>query len=59
MKNYPYYFPADLQEMAEALGKEFDLERKTEAEIQQYWELWQNWRKEHGNDPVKFAKECL
>lgn len=40
MSRYPYYFPAELQEAAEAVGKSFPLEEKTEQEIQQLWELW-------------------
>ena len=59
MKHYPNFFPADLQEAAGAVGKDFPLECKTEAEIQQYWELWLAWRKKHGNDPIEFAKQTL
>lgn len=40
MSRYPYYFPAELQEAAEAVGKSFPLEEKTEQEIQQLWDLW-------------------
>lgn len=40
MSRYPYYFPAELQEAAEAVGKSFSLEEKTEQEIQQLWDLW-------------------
>lgn len=41
MGRYPYYFPAELQEAAEAVGKKFSPEEKTEQEIQQLWELWE------------------
>ena len=40
MIRYPYYFPTELQEAAEAVGKSFPLEEKTEQEIQQLWDLW-------------------
>ena len=41
MSRYPYYFPAELQEAAEAAGKKFSPEEKTEQEIQQLWDLWE------------------
>lgn len=56
MVHYPPYFPANLQEAAEAVGKAFDPETRTEEEIQQLYELWVRW---NGFDLRVFAREFL
>lgn len=56
MIHYPRYFPASLQEAAEAVGKTFDPETRTEEEIQQLYELWVRW---NGFDLRVFARELL
>ena len=56
MNHYPHYFPADLQEAADAAGKDFPLENKTEEDLQQYWALWLKW---DGDDLVEFARQFL
>ena len=56
MVHYPPYFPANLQESAEAVGKTFDPETRTEEEIQQLYELWVRW---NGFDLRVFAREFL
>lgn len=56
MVHYPHYFPANLQEAAEAVGKAFDPETRTEEEIQQLYELWMKW---NGFDLRVFAREFL
>lgn len=56
VNHYPPYFPADLQEAADAAGKDFPLENKTEEDLQQYWALWLKW---DGDDLVEFARQFL
>lgn len=56
MNRYPPYFPANLQEAADAAGKDFPLENKTEEDLQQYWELWMELE---GDDLVEFARQFL
>lgn len=56
MIHYPQHFPADLQQAAEAAGKDFCPENKTELEIQQLWELWLKW---DSHLLVEFARRFL
>ena len=56
MSHYSRFFPSDLQAAAEAAGKDFCPEDKTELEIQLLWELWLEW---DGDDLVEFVQRFL